>query len=223
MSSDVVAKILGALPPIIWAGLAVYVIFLLRHTIEVTVGRIGSFEAFGVKLSMSGAQAMSAAIEMARKGADPTLEVPEADRQRALDRANRERALLDGAELLWVDDKPSNDRNEARMLRSFGALITFACTTEEALHALQNAAEQAQPFHLILSDIARDIPVPDPRAGIHMLERLREEKIFLPVIFYIARPDANAPPPAGAFGLTNRPDQLLHLVLDGLARTRGKA
>jgi CheY-like chemotaxis protein len=223
VSGDAVAKVLGALPPIILAGLAVYIIFLLRHTIEATVARIGSFEAFGVKLSLSGAQAMSAAIEMARKGADPNLQVPEAERRKALDRANRERALLDAAELLWVDDKPSNDRNEARMLRSFGALITFACTTEEALEALRNAAEQQQPFHLILSDVSRDFPVPDPEAGIHMLARLREEGIFLPVIFYIARPDPGAPLPSGAFGLTNRPDQLLHLVLDGLARTRGKA
>jgi CheY-like chemotaxis protein len=166
---------------------------------------------------------MSAAIEMARKGADPNLDVPAADRQRALERANRERALMEGAELLWVDDRPSNDRNEARMLRSFGALITFACTTEEALSALRNAAEQQQPFHLILSDIARDIPTPDPEAGIKMLDRLHDEKIFLPVIFYIARPKPGAPAPAGSLGLTNRPDQLLHLVLDGLARTRGKS
>ena len=222
MSGDAVAKVLGALPPILWVALAIYIVFLLRDTIAASLGRLANFEAFGVKFSMSGGQAMSAAIELARKIADPNLEVPEADRQRALDRANRERALLEGAELLWVDDKPSNDRNEARMLRSFGALITFACTTDEALTALQNAAEQQQPFHLILSDIARDIPAPDPEAGIKMLARLREEKIFLPVVFYIAHPKPGAPVPAGSLGVTNRPDQLLHLVLDALARTRGK-
>jgi hypothetical protein len=38
--------------------------------------------------------------------------------------------LFEGAEILWVDDRPSNNRNEARMLRSFGALITFAATTK---------------------------------------------------------------------------------------------
>jgi CheY-like chemotaxis protein len=222
MSNDMVTKIMGALPPIIWAGLAGYVLYLLRGTLVAAVGRLASFEAFGVKLSMSGAQAMSAAIELARKGADPTLDVPEGDRQRALDRADRERALLGGAELLWVDDTPSNNRNEARMLSGFGAVITFACSTEEALRTLRNAAEQAQPYHLVLSDITRAGVAPDPQAGIHMLTRLREEKVFLPVIFYIARPDPGAATPAGAFGLTNRPDQLLHLVLDGLARTRGK-
>jgi CheY-like chemotaxis protein len=204
-------------------ALAIYIVFLLRDAIAASIGRLANFEAFGVKFSMSGGQAMSAAIEMARKGADPNLEVAEADRQRALGRANRERALIEGAEILWVDDRPSNDRNEARMLRSFGALITFACTTDEALSALQNAAEQQQPFHLILSDISRDLPAPDPTAGISMLARLRAENIFLPVIFYIARPKPGAPAPAGSLGVTNRPDQLLHLVLDGLARTRGKA
>jgi CheY-like chemotaxis protein len=222
MSGDAVAKVLGTLPAILWAVLAIYIVFLLRDTIGASISRLANFEAFGVKFSMSGGQAMSAAIEMARKGADPNLVVPEADRQRALDRANRERALVEGAELLWVDDRPSNDRNEARMLRSFGALITFACTTDEALTALRNAAEQQQPFHLILSDISRDIPAPDPEAGIKMLARLHDEKVFLPVIFYIAHPKPGAPAPAGSLGVTNRPDQLLHLVLDGLARTRGK-
>src|SRR5712691_11653052 len=147
MSNEALAKAMGALPPIIWAGLAVYVLYLLRGTLVAAVGRLASFEAFGVKVSMFGAQAMSAAIELARKGMDPTLDVPEADRQRALDRAKRERMLLEGAELLWVDDVPSHNRNEARMLCGFGAAITFASTTDEAVQALRNAAEQAQPFH----------------------------------------------------------------------------
>jgi CheY-like chemotaxis protein len=146
--------------------------------------------------------------------------VPEADRKCALDRANRERSLLDGAELLWVDDVPSHNRNEGRMLRSFGAVITFACSTDEALAALRNAEEQLQPFHLILSDISRGPPDSEDDAGIRMLQRLHAERVFLPVVFYIAKPDLTKGTPPGAIGVTNRPDQLLHLVLDGLARTR---
>ena len=109
------------------------------------------------------------------------------------------------------------------MLRSFGALITFAATTDEASRALQTAAEQHQPFDMILSDISRDLPTPDPTAGLTMLPRLRNAGFHQPVIYYVGRPNPDAGVPAGAFGVTNRPDQLLQLVIDALSRVRGKA
>jgi hypothetical protein len=40
------------------------------------------------------------------------------------------------------------------------------------------------------------------------------------VIFYVGRLDPGAERPAGSFGITNRPEELLHLVLDVLERTR---
>jgi CheY-like chemotaxis protein len=129
--------------------------------------------------------------------------------------------LFEGAEILWVDDRPSNNRNEARMLRSFGALITFAATTEEALHALRAGVEQHQPFEIILSDISRDLTAPDPTGGLAMLSRVRDAGFHQPVIFYVGRPNPNAGVPAGAFGITHRPDQLLQLTIDALSRIRG--
>jgi CheY-like chemotaxis protein len=131
-------------------------------------------------------------------------------------------SVFEGAEILWVDDRPSNNRNEARMLRSFGALITFAATTEEALRALRASTDQHQPFDLIVSDIGRDLPAPDPTAGLTMLPRLREAGFQQPVIFYVGHVDPGAGAPAGAFGLTNRPDQLLQLTIDALSRVRGR-
>ena len=109
------------------------------------------------------------------------------------------------------------------MMRSFGALITFAASTDEASRALQTAAEQHQPFDLILSDISRDIPAPDPTAGLTMLPPLRNAGFHQPVIFYVGKPKPDVGVPAGAFGVTNRPDQLLQLVIDALSRVRGSA
>lgn len=163
---------------------------------------------------------MNAAIELARKNPEWPVEVPAADREAALDRANTHRALFEGAEILWVDDHPSNNRNEARMLRSFGALITFAATTDEALRALRTGADQHQPFDIVLSDISRDLPAPDPTAGITMLPRLREAGFHQPVVFYVGQPKPGTGVPPGAFGLTNRPDQLLQLTIDALSRVR---
>lgn len=215
-----VPAVLGALPAIIVTVVLLYVVIRLRDSLPAIVARLTDVEAFGLKLSMSGVQAMSAAVEMARKNPEFGVEAPAADQQRALDRAQRERKLLDGAEILWVDDHPSDNRNESRMLRSFGAMTTFACTTEEALTALRDAHEQKRPFHMILSDISRDYPTPNPRAGVDMLPRLADAGTHLPVVFYVGRLDPTAGVPAGAFGITNRPDELLNLTLDALARIR---
>ena len=40
------------------------------------------------------------------------------------------------------------------------------------------------------------------------------------VVFYVGRVDRAAGVPAGSFGITNRPDELLHLVMDALERCR---
>jgi CheY-like chemotaxis protein len=223
MTAEQGIKLVEALTALLWAGLAGWLLFMLRGSLARLPERISNVEVFGVKLAISGGQAMEAAVEMARKHHNWNVEVPDADRARALQRARDERALLDGAEILWVDDRPSNNRNETRMLRSFGALITFACTTDEALDTLRLGAEALRPFHLVLSDISRAYPAHDAKAGLAMLGRFKADKIVTPIIFYIGRLDADAGVPPGAFGLTDRPDQLLHLVLDALARVRGAA
>ncbi|MDB5481863.1 MAG: hypothetical protein JWO83_2916 [Caulobacteraceae bacterium] len=216
-----ITQVIGAAPAFIAALVLLYVVVRLRNTLPAIVARLTDVEAFGLKLSLSGGQAMSAAVEMARRNPRWAGEAPVADQHRALARALRERSLLDGAEFLWVDDCPSNNRNETRMFRSFGAQLTFACTTEETLRALRDADEQKQPFNLIISDMHRDYPTPDPRAGIAMLARLAEAGRREPVIFYVGRLDPGAGVPPGALGITDRPDELLNLTLDALVRVRG--
>ena len=223
VTGDEISHIIRAAAGALWVLLAAFVVWLLRQPLTALVSRLASFEAFGVKFALSGGSALDAAIELAEKNPAWPVEVPAADRKAAIDRANAHRSVFEGAEILWVDDRPSNNRNEARMLRSFGALITFAATTDEASRALQTAAEQHQPFDIILSDISRDLPTPDATAGLTMLPRLRNAGFHQPVIYYIGRPNPDAGVPAGAFGITNRPDQLLQLVVDALSRVRGRA
>jgi CheY-like chemotaxis protein len=218
VTGEEAAHILRAVAALFWVLLALYALWLLRQPLATALGRIANVEAFGVKLALSGGTALDAAIELAQKNPDWPVEVPVADRKAALDRANAHRT-----EMLWVDDHPSNNRNEARMLRSFGALVTFAAATDEALRALQTADEQHQTFDLILSDISRDLPATDPTGGLTMLPRLRDAGFHQPVIYYVGRPNPNAGVPPGAFGVTNRPDQLLQLVIDALSRARRKA
>ena len=166
-------------------------------------------------------QAMAEAFEIADKNSKWSAEASEPERQQSLEKAKARRKVYEGAEILWVDDRPSNNRNESRMLRSFGALITFACTTDEARDSINTAVTQARSFDLLLSDISRDLPPPpDATAGLQMLAEFRKEGITLPVIFYVGVPKPGADVPAGAFGITHRPDILLTLVGDALSRIR---
>jgi CheY-like chemotaxis protein len=215
-----IAKALGGAASLVWAVLAFYVVWLLHGSLAGAVARLTGVEAWGVKFALSGGEeAMADAFEIAEKNPNWQVNATEQDRKKALDRAKKRRRLYEGAEILWVDDHPSNNRNESRMLRSCGALITFACTTEEARGAINAANIEARPFDLVLSDISRDLPKPpNSHAGIDMMASLRRDGTMVPIIFYVGVLNADAGIPAGAFGITNRPDILLTTVGDALVR-----
>jgi CheY-like chemotaxis protein len=218
MSWTGIAKALGGVASVAWAGLAIYLIWLLRNSLVQALDRLTGVEAWGVKFALTGKQALDDAVAVAEKNKRWPVEVPREDRQRAVDRAAKRRRVYEGAEILWVDDRPSNNRNEAWMLRSFGALITFACTTAEALDAIRDANTESRPFDVVLSDISRDIPTLNKEAGLDMLTTFRKEGIVLPVILYVGNLKPGASNPAGAFGITNRPDVLLTMVGEALTR-----
>ena len=223
MTLEGIARVFGGIASLIWALLAVYVIWLLRASLVGLLNRVTGFEGWGVKFALTGGvQALDDAFEIAAKNPKWSAEATPGDREAALQKANARRRVFEGAEILWVDDHPSNNRNESRMFRSFGGLVTFACTTIEALDALRDARDQGRAFHIIISDMLRDMPPPvHPEAGIEMLTELQAAGVTLPVIFYVGVLRLGAGTPPGAFGITYRPDVLLTLVGDALERVRG--
>jgi len=209
------AKILTAVAAVAWPAVILYVIYLLRESLPDAVGRLSGLEVVGVKLAMADSkQAMFNAFELAEKNRKWSAQATDAEKERALNKAKSRLKVYDGAEILWVDDLPSNNRNESRMLRNFGAHIAFACSTKEALDAIKTGNNEGKPFDLVVSDIARP---PDDKAGLKMLEGFRAKGIALPFIFYIGQTPEDGVP-QGAFGVTNRPDLLLTMVGDALAR-----
>jgi CheY-like chemotaxis protein len=128
----------------------------------------------------------------------------------SLRRARFADIVLDGARILWVDDRPENNAWERSLLRAFKADVDTVETTRSALMALQS-----KPFDLVISDIARE---DDTRAGLRALPLIRAEVGTGLVVFYVGR--VSGAPPPGAFGITNDPNELLHLVLDALERHR---
>jgi CheY-like chemotaxis protein len=125
-------------------------------------------------------------------------------------RAHVVRPLVRGSRILWVDDRPSSNMYERRFLLSLGVQIDQATSSEEAIYLLKSS-----PYNLVISDMER---YGDSSAGLKMLEQIKRLRRNHPVIFYVAFLNKRRGVPEGAFAITNRPDDLLHSVLDILER-----
>lgn len=186
---------------------------------EQLIPKMSGIKAGGVELTFA-QEAMAKAAHDAelhnvviRSTVAKPVDITERDKERALMRAKRCRDLLAGKRILWVDDLITNNRLERKMLEAFGLGIEQASTNGEATAAL---LPDKGGYDLILSDIER----PDSRTGgLELLGWLRAQRARVPLVFYITNLNADRPTPLGAFGITNRPDTLLHLVIDALERT----
>lgn len=135
--------------------------------------------------------------------------VSEDDKGRIVRRLERLAPLLRAARILWVDDAPENNINEASILAAFGAMIDTARSTSEANEKLKRSH-----YDLVISDIQRE-GLTD--AGVRFV---RERRGVPWTILYAGDYDPAQGTPPFAFAITNRPHQLLHYVLDVLERER---
>jgi CheY-like chemotaxis protein len=127
-----------------------------------------------------------------------------------LRRLKRVKDVVKGAKVLWVDDHPEWNSWEIAFLESMGARVRTVETTKSAL------ALVGRSFDILLSDIARE---GKESAGVDAMPKLKSAAPETPVIFYIGQAPKRGVP-VGAFGITNRPDELFHLILDVLERKR---
>lgn len=219
---DVAKEALSHADTVIWAAVAVWVIHRFGPTIEKLFReRLKSFKAGGVEMEFVRETMDEAATEASHHSEvvisstlKKKVEISERAREVAAARAVRCRAVLQDKLVLWVDDGLANNRLERKLLQSFGLVIEQVQTNEQAMAVISPADHG---YDLILSDIARP---PDHPSGLDLLAKLNEQTRRPPLIFYITQVDVRKPVPVGAFGLTNRPDELLHLVIDALERSR---
>jgi CheY-like chemotaxis protein len=146
--------------------------------------------------------------------ADPELE--DALRQlwagdKVLRRAQLIEQALDGARVLWIDDHPEWNVIERDCFAALGMRVTTVESTRSALACLDR-----EPFDFIVSDIARDS---SNSSGLDALPDIKNRSNGTPVILYVGAVEPRGVPP-GAFGITARPDELLHLCMDVLERQR---
>jgi CheY-like chemotaxis protein len=205
-------KLVELIPSLLWFFLVVFILILFYRPIrDNLLPKLGSFKAMGVEILFA-ADSIDASVELAEKNQQWKVKVFAVDKRRVLNRVKQHLNILKGAQVLWVDDYPENNINERRMFRQLETGIDIARSTQEALEILKNGR-----YDVVFSDMARG---ENAKAGLEFLEQFRKTDKTTPVIFYIGVFDPEKGTPAQAFGITNRPDELLHLALDALERKK---
>ena len=211
LNTEIMVEVIKTFPSFLWFLLICVILFMFYDELKMLLNKLKGVEIGDVKLSFEIEKSIDAAIKLAEK--DPQwseVVVPEKDKVRVAKRASKDKILLDGARFLWVDDHPENNNNERRMYQELGVFVDFAESTESAVAKIRN-----HKYDCVISDMLRG---DNPKAGLDMLNELKKERFTLPVIIYLGVYDPNKGVPPGAFGITNRPDELLHLTLDVMAR-----
>jgi CheY-like chemotaxis protein len=193
-------SLIEILPSLLWIAFAgVLVAVFYKQIRDDVIPRLSSLKLpGGIELALR--QRVTAAA--ARR---PGVTLSEKDESGIVKRLERSADVLKGAHILWVDDDPDGNLNEAQILRSLGAWIEFATTSKRGRELLKKAK-----FDVVISDIDREDREDE---GVRFVQQIRGQP---PTILYVTKLDRERGTPAHAFAITNRPDQLLHYVLDAL-------
>lgn len=224
MSSDQVIRLIsavgGLLAVLVWPAVVLFFLVRFRHALTEFFSNLGelSFKAPGMeataKRQQEAAVALGAAVaNRALDDATETISDPR-DVAESLPSPRTQRRLL-GSRILWVDDRPSNNRFERQVLEALGIQIALSTSTEDALEKIQR-----QSYDLIISDMGRP---PDNRAGYTLLDKLRSTGNKTPFVIYAS---SRAPEHVrealqhGATECTNSPQELVEIVTRSLTGRR---
>jgi CheY-like chemotaxis protein len=199
-----VKEILSTLLPY---GFAFIVIYLFKDQIsKILLPRLQSFKFGKMEITFLGETVKKIAAKRTNK------KLSDEDATGPLLRANMISEILNGARLLWIDDNPEGNAGETKLLRKLGVVVDTAVSSAEARDMLSK-------FHydVIVSDIDRE---GRSHEGLSFLRSLIDTRLFRYMIFYVGQVDEDKPIPLGSFNITNRPDKLLHLIMDALERER---
>lgn len=112
--------------------------------------------------------------------------------------------------ILWIDNHPENNAQEVKLLRDIGLKIDLAETSDLAFSMLQNSS-----YQLIVSDRSRG---GNKTEGFDFHHMLLDKGIDLPFVFYVGTKERPNGVPPYAFGITDSPIELLHLIMDVVQR-----
>lgn len=223
MSTDQASSLVSAIAQLVgvlvWPTVLVFFLVRFRGALTSFLKNLGEFsfkvpgvEATAKRQQVEAAAALGAAV--ATRAPDDSAPKADADPQdiaAALPSARSQRRLQ-GARILWVDDRPENNRFERQALEALGIDIDISTSTEDALEKVQRRS-----YDLIISDMGRP---GDPRAGYTLLDELRRSGKQTPYVIYAGSRSAEHVREArehGAIGTTNMPQELITMVTNALS------
>jgi CheY-like chemotaxis protein len=205
-------ELVKLIPSILWFFLVVVLLVLFYRPVrDDLLPNITVMKAVGVELSFV-KESINAALKLAEKSPQWKVEVSSADKEQVLRRAKKHLKVFHDARFLWVDDNPENNINELVMFSQLRVSTQTVKSTKEALEVFKSGC-----YDLVISDMSRG---DDSTAGLKFIKEFRKVDKTTAVIFYVGEFDPQKGVPAQAFGITNRPDELLHLTLDALERKK---
>jgi CheY-like chemotaxis protein len=207
---DAIGRLLGVL---VWPAVLVFVAVRFRRPIGDFFGHLGEFsvKAPGLEASarrqVEAAAALGAALATQPGSDGAAMPAQVADVVAAAIPDSRSQRRLQQRIVLWVDDKPDNNRYERKAMEALGIRFALSTSTEDALDQVRQ-----QAFDLIISDMSRP---PDSRAGYTLLDALRVMGDRTPYVIYSGSraPDQVAEARQhGALGSTDDPQELIRVV-----------
>ena len=209
-TDDILIELIQIIPDFLWVVFGTVVFYLLYNVLKRDIfPNMKSISAYGIEIKLL-SKTMDSIIDVADKHPNWELHISDKDKKNAIKRAQTHHELFSDTFILWFDDRPETLVNEIKMFSQLGVDVEVASTLEDVLVKMKN-----QKFDIVISDIYRG---DEDKNGVETLTEIVKNGYHIPTIFYIGEYLRKLGTPPYAFGITNRPDELLHLVLDVLER-----
>lgn len=206
MPESIAVELVKLVPSFLWFTFVVVLFFLFYKQLKYElIPKLTGIKMFGVEATFI-QEELNKAIQK------QNAKVSQQENTQVLRRAELASKAIMGMRVLWVDDCLENIIHETQLFRSLGIVVDQVESTEAAMSMLTNVSYDA-----VISDIYRG---KEPDAGIKFLHTLHDRKFSYPVILYVGTLELSKGVPPYAFGITNRPDYLLHYVIDIAERKR---
>ncbi len=205
-------QVIVLLGVVAWPAVVLFSVFLFRKVLRDVLSRDDISFSGPAGISFSARRAVVALVD-ASSSKDSSTQLSEAEAQDQVQEvAGFVRRLQRSPRLLWVDDRPSNNRYERSAIESMGMIVDLSTSTEDAQQKLRRDGR----YDAVISDMARP---EDPQAGYTLLKWLRRRGRETPYIIYSSSNSLEHFDEAvqkGALGSTARPQDLIDMVLRSL-------